>query len=62
MPSAMTRQEQQFCVTQQSLNEFIRRFSERSVKIKFLDVLQAFDLVKAAAADHTDDLFAHVVR
>jgi hypothetical protein len=25
-------------------------------------VLQAFDLVKAAAADHTHDLFAHVVR
>jgi heme-degrading monooxygenase HmoA len=58
----MTRQEQQFRLTQQSSNEFIRRFSERSADIKFPDVLQAFNLVKPAAADHTDDLFVHVVR
>jgi hypothetical protein len=58
----MTRQEQQFCLSQRSLDEFIRRFSERSAEIKFFDVLQAFDLVKAAAADHADALFAHVVR
>src|SRR5687767_839982 len=61
MPFAMTRQEHQFGVAQGAFDEFVRRFSERSADVKFPDSLQAFYLVKTAAADHADNLFAHVV-